>query len=425
MKPRTGIPAIGTVALPIALLLTAAAARAGNGGSVYSRFGVGDLRTASSTQLIGLGGGGAAVRPAGGVNDLNPAAWSGISRVRFSASALYEGFSTDDGASSAYLAGIAFNGLALAVPLDSGLGLSFGAGLVPYSRVNYRVTGPVDQGGVVYTLSRTGEGGISRAFAGLAIRPFHGLSAGAQFEYFFGSNRYVLGQTFGSTYAGAELIRSENIGGAGVTIGLLYDRLGALLGMGEGRSLAVGAALTAASRPTVTSERVYRYDAAVSTNPNDTIDGGERTLRLPLALAAGISWSSGSLLAAADLRYQGWEGTTFETPGGVLLKNSLRVSAGIEVTRAAQQGTPPARRTSYSFGAYHDAGYLQIGGERIAENGVAAGISFPILAETRLSFAASFGMRGTTDGLLQEDKIFRISASMDIAEFWFQRPVEE
>ena len=138
-----------------------------------------------------------------------------------------------------------------------------------------------------------------------------------------------------------------------------------------------------------------------------------------------MSYKSGTLLAAADVRFQEWAGNTYETYPTVRLRNSLRISAGAELTRADALNVSPGRKVTYSFGVYHDGGYLEVGAVPITENGVTAGFAFPILNETRLSLAAGFAMRGSTDGLLQEDKIFRISASLDITEFWFQRPVEE
>ena len=92
MNNWTGSPAARIIALAIAVIVSTLPLAAGSGGSVYSRFGIGDLRFASSTRLFGMGGTGAAYRPAGSINDVNPASWSDISTVRFSATALYEGF---------------------------------------------------------------------------------------------------------------------------------------------------------------------------------------------------------------------------------------------------------------------------------------------------------------------------------------------
>jgi hypothetical protein len=426
MKTPTGSPYGRAITIAIAVILSASPLAAGSGGSVYSRFGVGDLRTTFSTGIFALGGTAAAWQPAGSINDVNPATWSGISRVRFSAAALYEGFLTSDGSASAYMAGTAIDGLSLLIPIDSGRGLTFGGGIVPYSRVNYNIVEPVDQAGLSYTLTRIGEGGISRAFAGLSVSVVPGLNAAARFDFFFGSNSYTMTQTFdGTTYAGADLTRTESVRGGGGTFGVLYESLGRVFGLAEGQTLALGLSMTTASWPTVTEERIYNYHSAASSNPLDTLNGDTQALRLPFSLTGGLSFSAGKVLAAADIRYQDWEGTTFETTPSVRLRKSVRVSAGAEIARDAGPGVSRARSVTYMFGAYHDAGYLEIGGERISENGITAGIAFPILAETRLSLAAGFSMRGTTDNLLQEDKIFRISASMDIAEFWFQRPTEE
>jgi hypothetical protein len=425
MKIRTGTTPLIAVVLALAILFPAGLRAAANGGSIYSRYGIGDLRYTLSTRVISMGGTGAAVRPASSINDLNPALWSDIPRVRFTAAALYESFWTTDGTTSAHLAGATFNGLALAIPIDSAHGVVFGAGLVPYSRVNYKVTGPVEQDGFEYTLSQTGEGGVSKAFAGATVEPFAGMSVGAQFDFYFGSNRYIMVQEFQSTYTGAEFTRVEHFRGPGATIGLLYDALGSVLGLPEGRGMAIGLTVASNARPAVTTERVYHYDAAPSNTPDDTLAGGEGTLTIPVSITGGVSYTAHNFIAAADVRYQDWGGTTFETTELVSLTKSYRVSAGVEFTRDAAQGVPAARRLTYAFGAYHDAGYLDVGGERISESGVTAGFSFPIYNETRLSLAGGFGMRGSTDGLLQEDKIFRISASMDITEFWFQRPEEE
>lgn len=425
MKPRTGTAPLLAVVLALTAFLPAGLFAAANGGSIYSRYGIGDLRYTLSTRQLGMGGTGVAVRPTGSVNDLNPALLSKIPTVRFTAAALWEGFKTTDGANSVFLAGATFNGLAIAIPVDSARGIAFGAGLVPYSRVNYNVTGPVDQDGFKYTLTQTGEGGVSKAYAAATVEPFAGMTVAAQFDFYFGSNRYIMKQEFATTYAGAEYTRVEHFRGPGATLGLLYDALGKVFGLPEDRGMAVGLTVASTAHPNTSTERVYDYDAAPSNAPNDTVDGGDAEVRIPVSITGGLSYTARNFLAAADFRYQDWTGTTFETTELVTLTKSYRVSAGVEFTRDAGPGVPAARRLSYAFGAYHDAGYLDVGGERISESGVTAGFSFPIFNETRLALAGSFAMRGSTDGLLQEDKIFRISASMDITEFWFQRPEEE
>ncbi len=80
MKTPTGMPPIRVLVLAIVCLLAVVPLPAGGGGSVYSRYGVGDLRITASTPIWGLGATGAAYQPSGSINDVNPAAWSSISQ---------------------------------------------------------------------------------------------------------------------------------------------------------------------------------------------------------------------------------------------------------------------------------------------------------------------------------------------------------
>lgn len=410
----------------ITLLAAGAAGAGGSGGSIYSRFGVGDLRFTSSSQLFSMGGTAAAVSSASAINDVNPGAWTGIDKVRFSVSARYEGFSTDDGTSSVYLAGIHFNGLSLAIPVSTGNGIVFGAGVTPYSRVNYRAATTETQAGLNYTVKYQGDGGISRAFAGLSANLMADLHAGAAFNYYFGTGRYALEQGFtGSPLSGADLTKYESFKGVGSTLGVVYDGAGGFFNLGEAEVLSVGVSLSTTSYPRINTEKVYHYGAAVSTATPDTVAAGERKFRLPYSLTGGVSYRNDRLQIAADVRYQGWEGTVIEEIPYAVLRDSYRFSVGAEITPGRNPGDIFSRNTTYRFGLYHDAGYLRINGETVAESGITAGLSFTILNETRLSLSGGFAMRGTTDNGLQSDRIFRFSASLDVTELWFQRPVEE
>lgn len=416
--PRTYLARFSIfILLVLGLLLHTTRVNAKGGGSVYSRFGIGDLSRTTSTELFGLGGTGLAVMPVGSVNDLNPASWASIHNIRFSAGALYEGFSTTDGNSSGYFARTRFDGFTLAIPLSSGEGITFASGLIPYSRINYLIVTPETRAGLDYTMTHQGDGGISEAFAGMSITLAPGLHAAARIEYLFGSLRYSMKQTFGtSANNGAGLVRSENIRGFGSMIGIIYEGPG---------SLSFGLTFSPATYPTAETERVYDYDATPSSSPPDSVSEGENTFKLPMSIGSGVSYRTPGLLLAMDVRYQDWAGTTFGTSPGTKLRNSVRISAGAEFFRDVDPNPITSRKVTYAVGVFHEGGYLEVGNTPIRESGISAGLSFPILLETRLSFAASFSMRGSTDNNLQDDKIFRVSASMEISELWFQRPVEE
>jgi hypothetical protein len=106
------------------------------------------------------------------------------------------------------------------------------------------------------------------------------------------------------------------------------------------------------------------------------------------------------------------------------LRNSQRIGAGVELMAQRDPLAPFSDRVAYRIGGYYDASYLVLNGVSLNEYGVSAGIGFPIWAESRISLGVQYGWRGTTENQLQKDRILRISASMNISEFWFNRPEE-
>ena len=65
---------------------------AGNGGSGYSRYGLGDIQYSATGRAFGMGGSSIAVLSSDAINSLNPAVWARIDRARFAAGALFEEF---------------------------------------------------------------------------------------------------------------------------------------------------------------------------------------------------------------------------------------------------------------------------------------------------------------------------------------------
>ena len=63
----------------------------GQGGPIYSRYGVGDLIHSSSARRLGFGALGSAVVDRDYVDGYNPASWSNLYFTRFSLSAKYLG----------------------------------------------------------------------------------------------------------------------------------------------------------------------------------------------------------------------------------------------------------------------------------------------------------------------------------------------
>jgi len=415
---------VRTLLLLSLIALCAPVVMAGNGGSGYSRYGVGDIRYYATSRGMAMGGAGLSVLSSNEVDRLNPAAWSNITRARFSVSALYEGFSTSDDRKSAYLSSTQFNGFMLAIPILHDYGMVLGAGIAPYSRVNYNVILPITQGGYTYNLDYQGEGGISMGHLGLSFSPTDDLSLGLKLQYSFGTLRHVLTQTFaGTTYTNGEVDRSTRVSGAGVTFGAIYTGLRHLFTLPESQTVNIGFVLSTASNLTTADEHYYTYTA--STTIRDTAIAPEATLHFPLAAGGGISYATEQFLLAADFYYQNWNGATFNGVKDTNLRDSYRFGLGGELTPKRAVDAPFFQKLAYRAGVYYHATYYRVKGESINELGFTGGFGIPLFSDTRLNISAEYGFRGTTDLQLQKDKILRISFTLSVGELWFVKPPEE
>jgi hypothetical protein len=397
-----------------------------NGGSGYSRYGIGDLRYYPSNRAMAMGGASFAVLPPDEINEFSPAAWTGMNRLRFSVSAFYEGFSTTDGNNSAYLSGTTFNGLAIVVPILPSHGVVLGIGFSPYSRVNYNVKTTEEAGGLPeYAVNYIGDGGLSVGYVGSSVSLGSDLHLGARFNYYFGRLEYTTQQTFSSTdYTSAEVLRSHELRGIGTNVGIIFGGLKNILGIPKTHSLNLGIVFEAPSSLTTTEDRYYSYNTVTLTT-RDTLSSSKADSKLPLAVGGGISYQSEELLLAADVYLQNWSDFTLGGRTIPQLRNSTRVSAGVEFVPKRDVTAPYSQRVAYRMGAFYEATDYRINGEPINEIGVTGGLGLPIIGETKLGIAAAYSFRGTTTNQLQKDKILRISVTLSGAESWFVRPPEE
>ncbi|MBI3364824.1 MAG: hypothetical protein HY033_07950 [Ignavibacteriae bacterium] len=410
--------------LSISILACTSAIVAGNGGSGYSRYGIGDIYYDATSRTMGMGGAGLGVLSNNAIDRMNPAAWSRINRVRFSVSALYEGFSTADDRTSAYLAGTQFNGLMLAVPLVQKYGVVFGAGITPFSRVNYHIILPTTQGGYNYDLDYTGDGGTSQGHIGLSGTPTDDLSLGIKFQYYFGTLRHSITQTFtGTTYTNGEVVSSTRMNGVGITVGAIFSGLKHVFGFSESQALNVGFVLSTASNLTMANERYYAYTTSLTTR--DTSISPDGTLHFPLAVGGGVAYAGEQILLAADGYYQNWNAATFDGVKDPNLRDSYRLSVGGELTPRRNSDAPFFQRLAYRAGFFYNATYYQVKGQSINELGFTGGFGIPIFSDTRLGIAAEYSFRGTTEQQLQKDRILRISFTLSVGELWFVKPQEE
>jgi hypothetical protein len=407
--------------LVLAVVMAAApfCARAGNGGSSYSRYGIGDLQYNQSSSRMSMGGTGIAFLSIYNIDPLNPACWTRIVRTTFMVGATYEALSTRDDHSSAFLSSAFFNGFMIAWPIAPAHGVVLGAGVSRYSNVNYNIIAP----GPDYDVQYKGDGGLSEGYLGISTLFLGEIHLGARLNYYFGTLNYSTRQVYDpSTYA--EVVRAVEPKGPGLTLGAVYSGLRKVLSLPEGHSLNAGVVFTTTSTLAADGDRYYTYLVPPLTT-RDTVSSTGGTLHLPLSLGGGISYTTERISLAADLFYQEWSRFTATDITSAGLRDSYRASAGAEFIPKRDPGASVTQRTVYRLGAFYNSTYYDLNGEPINEMGLAGGVGIPVFGETRLSIAAEYSLRGTTENNLQKDKVLRVSMTLSGSELWFLRPPEE
>ncbi len=399
---------------------------AGNGGSGYSRYGIGDIRYSFSDISAGMGNANIAVFSTNNLNQFNPATWSTLSRTRYSIGFKYEGYNTTDDVHSVYLSGTRFDGVMIGIPIYTPSGIVFGMGFTPYSTINYNVSSTSSFDNLLYKVSQTGDGGISEGQIGASWIPTTDFSIGAKLSYYFGSMRHTTSQSFNSSdYSDAEETRSMISHGLGGTLGIIYTGLGRSLKLDSTRIISLGLVTSFGTNLTTREEQYYAYTSnSQSVITRDTTISDDSQLRLPLRLGIGASYRTPDFLVATDFLFQQW--SHLQNFGAIAgeFRDSYRFSVGGELFARREGSATFFQRIAYRAGMFVDASYFKINGESINELGVTGGLGLPIIGETRLNVAAEYSFRGTTNLGLQKDKILRLSFTLSGSERWFI-PAEE
>lgn len=416
-----------------ALLLWAApaAAQSMDDGSLYSRYGLGELRSFGSAQIHALGGGGTALWSLNYANFGNPATWGHQVLVRAALNGRLDGLEVSDGQdNSKRLTSGSLGALHFGLPLKSnrlGLGFAF----EPYSRVNYRVqaTGqtvrdPLAGDSVRYRINYEGSGGLQEIRGGLGYRVTDYLSLGASADVIFGiveEGRRTFFENI--NYVETNLATSTRMVGVTGTVGALLTARDVL---GGNDDLSVAAAVTLPVA--LAADRAQTLGESLNRDTLGTVVEG--TVDLPLSARFGVAYQTDDRWKlVADARYEPW--SRFESdlafpgfvPGGAsTFRDRLRFSGGVELLPAGSDLLEPyLQRVAYRLGFYYDQAYVSpVAGQDINAMAVTGGVSLPSLFPgTHLDLTFEAGTRGTTDANLVRDMFYGLSATLNIGERWF------
>ncbi len=401
-------------------------------GSLYSRFGMGELFSLGSNRAVGMGGGGYALASAEYTSFANPAALSDQVLARIGFGGYYQGIEITDADDEQTLLSDGLIGpIQLAIPLYArklGLGLQY----APYSRVSYQVqqpgvlTDPLTGQTTDFSTAYRGSGGLQRLEVGAGYAPNENLRIGATFGMLFGIIERSLRTTSeDALFTTVTQNRSTRQTGVLASLGAQYTlpNLGS-----EGNRLTAG--LVVSPGIVLDAERVSTLGESLDRDTLATSQDGKT--RLPWTIAGGLSYSVGDRWTfTTDARFEPWtefesdfEWPGYEVDGVSRFQDRVRVSGGFEYIPAGNRPFEPYwRRVAYRLGGSFDKGYIDpVAGEGIETLALTGGFSLPtLLPGTQVDLNLEAGTRGSASGDLVRDRYYRVGLNINIGERWFQR----
>jgi len=395
------------------------------GGSVYSRYGFGDIIHYGDSRTYTMAGTGIALIDDGFINGLNPAGLARISNTRFSAGFEYNNFLSKDETGSSFYSTGGFQGLSFAFPISLENGIVMSAEFAPYSKVSYGIASSfydtLTQASQIKTFY--GSGGLSCMGLGVSASPWTTLHVGARLNYMYGSTRQYQTTSFDSSYlAPATFDRSTYYSGFTVTVGAIYEGMADLLNIPALHSFSLGMSLTTASSLNADLQRTYPGSSYLG---NDSVVTENGTAGIPLSLGFGLSYVyQNRYRFLGDIVAENWGNVNYFGTRPIDIRNALHTSFGFEAFPRKDADTY-VQRIVYRAGVAYNSTYYQINGVGINELLFSGGLGLPMGPESLLNIGLQVGVRGSTDHHLQKDTIIRLSVAVSASEIWFLRFEEE
>ncbi len=446
MTSRTHLRVLFQRAMLLGILLTSCAlpvlAQNNTEGSIYSRYGIGELRAFPSAQIQAMGGGATALPSLYYLNTSNPASWSDQVLTRASAGVFYQGLQATDASDDvSELAEGGLSAIKFSFPIIT---RKLGAAVAyePFSRVSYAVQrqGAIEADPVlgdtnVYNIRYEGGGGLQQVTAGAGYRINEQFSVGVSGQFIFGVLEDIRRTSFeGRTFSEAYLINSTRLNGFSGTLGanLSLPNLAR-----DGDYLHVGASFTLPTTLNGSRTRMLGPTEGLRDTLRSEPDG---SVSLPLMARLGAAYMPDARWTlVADAEYAPW--SAMDKDAFVLARDQfdyndrIRASAGFEFLPAGTDLQDPfLKRVAYRLGAYFEQSYVSpytvpvAGGAMVPSSkspntfALTTGLGLPALFPgTRIDIGFEVGRRGTTDAQLVRDTFYRFSATVNFGERWFEK----
>jgi hypothetical protein len=401
-------------------------------GSIYSRFGLGELHEQGHVQGQSMGHSGVATGSAYYLSLNNPASLASQAITRFATGYDFQGNILKDGQKQSHLLNGRFSSLQFAFPIKERK-LSLGFSYQPFSRVEYHVEhtdsirATTSAPRVDYVVSYEGSGGLQGFETALGYKINDALSVGAGVRLYNGSIEHLQRTGYApSDYAETLVTQRTSLHGVAPKLGLiLQPKL-----KDANQQLSFG--FTATLPADLSGKRLRLLGESVGADTLGTVSSVNT--QLPLQLLGGLMYrSNDKWLFSADARFDKWEDFSSNvafggyTAGatGAKFHNRLKIGGGFEYKPAGRNRFAPYReQIAYRLGFFTDSGYFEpVTGNRLQTLALTGGFGLPTRSPVNsIDLGFEVGTRGSTQNGLVQNMFYKVNLNLNFGERWFVRP---
>lgn len=387
--------------------------------SIYSNFGVGELNINPTTRRSGMGIG-IAGNESFDINPFNPASTTDIQFVKFLASFNYSLNSYKDQSSSNNLRSGSFENLFFAIPVQRDLGIVISGGILPFTRLNYKVLSPdIYFDSIPYQVKYEGLGGLTNYFAGISYHFDKVGSFGISSNFLIGTiNKKLSTEFLNQNYVNPEFTSQLKYRGVAFRFGYISDNIKNYFPEFPFKDLKVGISyLTSTKLRTELLD--LKHGIFIDTTGESSFD-----TKIPSQLAFGLSSKiSERFSLSVDFLNQNWTNLTTNTYSNFVLVNQNIFTLGFEYL-PLQRPEKFVDALTYRFGIFIKEIGIQINNEKIREYGFKLGTSIPIDQLNLIDFGFQYSVRGRNAGNLVKESVLNFWFGINLAEIWFVRNEE-
>ncbi len=389
--------------------------------SSYTRFGIGDINYTYSARSLGLAHTGVATLNQGFVELLNPASWSALKLTRIEFSLVLNGVQLNGNSNSALYTDADFKGFTFAFPISKKFGIGIASGLLPYSRISYKVvqsnTDNVTPSGN-YTETYEGDGGLSRLFMGASVKLPLDWNFGATLEYYFGKRTYSSNIEFDDkSFLPSEYELDYRSTGFGTTVGLVSQNFASLFNSESISNLRIGVSVNLLSD--------LETDTSLTINPTnraDTVFSGITQMSVPMRITAGMTLQFSNIYSFnVDYIYQPWSEFSLGGVNSSYLRDVNKIGFGFEYKPKLAIGKSGWELIALRVGLSYEQTQYIINETGINQFSVFAGLTLPLGFGDSVDLGLEYSKRGTTEANLIQENFFKINIGISFGQLWFQR----